>query len=146
MGDSRDRLNLDDTAPGVLDRVRPPRLGRPYSRTGKLCSAQLSPEATIPGISTIPCFAFELAASRESWEAVAIETLCSATLPLDQLFLSSCSSLSCPWLPPFILGFCAGTVHSKCSIDPIQELIPDGALLRSQSALVITSTSRRLPL
>lgn len=86
----RDRLNLDDTAPGVLDRVRPPRLGRPYSRTGKLCSAQLSPEATIPGISTIPCFAFELAASRESWEWVAIETLCSATLPLD---------LSCMCLP-----------------------------------------------
>ena len=61
-------------------------------------------------------------------------------------FFLACSSLSCPWLPPFILGFCARTVHSKCSIDPIQELIPDGALLRSQSALVITSTSRRLPL
>ena len=29
MGDSRDRLNLDDTAPGVVDRVRPPRLAKP---------------------------------------------------------------------------------------------------------------------
>ena len=47
----------------------------------------------------------------------------------------------------FLVGFCAGTVHSKCSIDPKDEFfaIPESPLF-TLSALVITSPPRRLPL
>ena len=56
---NKERLDLDDTAPGVLDRVKCLRLGSPYPTSGKPCSAQLSLEATSPGISTIPKLASE---------------------------------------------------------------------------------------
>ena len=56
---NKENKDLDDTAPGVLDRVKCLRLGSPYPTSGKPCSAQLSLEATSPGISTIPKLASE---------------------------------------------------------------------------------------
>ena len=47
-GDSRDRLNLDDTAPGVVDRVRPPRLAKPELHPRKAVLRPIIPRSHHP--------------------------------------------------------------------------------------------------
>ena len=79
-------------------------LPSPSFTQGKPCSAQLSPEATIPGISTIPCFASKTEPGKLGLGSH--EILCSESLPvsINCFFFGRKQNRS--WFPSYLETTC----------------------------------------
>ena len=93
---NKERLDLDDTAPGVLDRVKCLRLGSPYPTSGKLLLRPIIPRSHQPRY-----FHYSQARLRsnrphlgESWGRVA--TSCHSRLSCPVFSIRQAINLGCP--------------------------------------------------
>ena len=132
LGDSRDRLNLDDTAPGVVDRVRPPRLAKPELHPRKAVLRPIIPRSHHPRHFHYSLFC-------RDYRKLGLGSHCSESLPVsmncfffgrkqNRSWFLSYLETTC-FFPQVVLLTVPATPNMSCFLLPAINSNPKDALL-----------------